>query len=88
MAPAEPTTSGNGSKSYAILKLTCDGSNWIMWKSQTLLTLVASCGVMCHIEDTAPAPATIPLIPTNWSLKVDEEEQLEKAEKSHDDYDQ
>jgi len=70
------------------LKLACDGSNWITWKSQTLVMLEASCGVMHHIEGTAQALPVIPISPSNCPLTANEEEQLETAEKCHDDYDQ
>ena len=62
MAPAEPISSTNGSK-CSISKLACNGSNWITCKSQTLMTLAASCGVMQHIKGTAWAPPTIPTFP-------------------------
>ena len=59
-----------------------------MWKSQKLVTLAASCRVMCHIDGTAQAPPPVPVFPSNCPLTDDEEEQLEKAEKHHDNYDQ
>ena len=84
MGPAEPTTSASRFQSYAVSKLTRDGSNWIMWKSQTLATLVASHGVICHIDSTAQAPPPVSVFPSNCPLTDDEEEWLEKAEKHHD----
>ena len=51
--PTEPTSSTNRLKSYSIVKLMCNGSNWITWKSQMLMTLAASHEVMHHIEGTA-----------------------------------
>ena len=88
MAPTEPTSSTNRLKYYSVAKLAHDSSNWITWKSQMLMTLAASCGVMCHIEGTAQVPPAIPIFPTGHALTEAEEEWLETAKKCHDEYDQ
>ena len=88
MGPSEPTLPGSATKLYVIPKLTWDGSNWITWKTQTLMTLKASCGVMQHIEGSAREPPMIPTFPTNHSLMQDEDEHLERAEKRWDEHHQ
>jgi len=88
MGPGKPMSSTTATKSYMIPKLAKDGSNWITWKSQMLATLVASCGVMRHIEGTARQPTAIPTYPTTCSLTTDEEDCLEQAERCWDDYHQ
>ena len=88
MGPGEPMSSTTAMKSYMIPKLAKDGSNWITWKSQTLATLAASHGVMCHIESTARQPTAIPTYTTTHSLTADKEDRLEQAERCWDDYHQ
>jgi len=86
MGPGDPATSTATSKSNAVPKLAQDGSNWIMWKSQTLAMLAVGRGVTCHIEGTARQPPQIPTFPTNCQLMSKEEDCLKKAENSWDDY--
>ena len=88
MGPGEPMSSTTAMKSNTIPKLAKDGSNWITWKSQMLATLVASHGVMRHIEGTARQTTAIPTYPTTCSLTTDEEDHLEQAERPWDDYHQ
>jgi len=88
MAPTEPTPFTNGLQSYSVSKLAHDGFNWITWKSQALVTLAASHRVMQHIEGTDQPLPTILIFPSNNLFTADEEEQLETAEKCHDNYDQ
>ena len=88
MGPSNPTTSITAGKSYAIPKPVWDGSNWIMWKSQTLAALAVGQGVTCHIKGTSREPPKIPTFPPNHPLMEDEEDCLKKAEKHWDDYHQ
>ena len=81
MGPGEPKLPGSATKLYVIPKLAQDGSNWITWKTQMLVTLAASCGVMQHIEGSAREPPMIPTFPISHSLVQDEDECLERAEK-------
>ena len=78
--------SSNTSKGYAFPKLTHDGSNWVTWKSRTLVILALTRGVMWHFKGTSHAPAPLPTDPANHHYTESEEEELERKEKHWDDY--
>ena len=53
MGPDDPTLTGSTSKSYVILKLVWDGSDWITWKTQTLTPVAAShepCAILLQVS--------------------------------------
>jgi hypothetical protein len=88
MGPAEPTIPSSNSKSFTVLKLARDGTNWVTWKSQTLAMLASTRGVKRHLEGTARIPPLIPTYPDGHTLTDKEEEDLDALEKRWDDYNQ
>ena len=56
MGPEESTSSSTKVKAYSIPKLAADGSNWITWKQQTLLSLMLNKGVQKYLDGTARVP--------------------------------
>ena len=89
MGPDDSTSSSAGKiKGYSIPQLQADGMNWIMWKQQTLSSLMSNKGVQRHIEGTARTPPAIPMYPTTRTLSDDELEELEKIEEKWDTYNQ
>ena len=89
MGPDDSTSGSAGKiKSYSIPWLQADGMNWIMWKQQTLSSLMFNKGVQQHIKGTACTPPAIPTYPTIHTLLDDELEELEKIEEKWDTYNQ
>ena len=89
MGPDDSTSSSAGKiKSYSIPRLQANGTNWIMWKQQTLNSLMSNKGVQRHIEGTARTPPAIPMYPPTHTLSDDELEELGKIEEKWDTYNQ
>ena len=80
MGPKDSTSSSMKVKSHSIPRLATDRSNWIIWKQQTLNSLVSSKGVHRHIEGTVHAPLAIPMYSNSHILDEDELEELENIE--------
>jgi hypothetical protein len=75
-------------KSFVVPKLARDGTNWVIWKSQTLATLATTRGAKWHLDGTVRIPPPIPTYPDGHVLTDKEEEDLEALEKRWDDYHQ
>jgi hypothetical protein len=88
MGPAEPVMPTSTPKSFAIPKLSQDGSNWVTWKSQTLATLTLTRGAQRHLDGTARIPPAIPTYPDGHTLTDEEEEKLDNLERHWNDYNQ
>ena len=70
--PNDSTSSSAGKiKSYSIPQLQADGTNWIMWKQQTLNSLMSNKGVQWDIEGMARTPPAIPTYPPTHTLSDD-----------------
>ena len=87
-----PTTNTNSSvsasKGYQVSRLATDGSNWAIWKRQTLTTLSAHKGVKRHIEGLAREPPAILIYPGTASLTGAQSKELTELELRWDEYNQ
>lgn len=81
MGPKEPVMPPASSKSDSVPMLACDSTNWIIWKSQTIATSLATCGAKQHLDGTAQVPPPIPTYPNGHVLTEKEEDQLDELEK-------
>jgi hypothetical protein len=83
MGPTEPST-----KSFIVPKLDCDGSNWIIWKDQTLMVLNAGRGLKWHLEGTVRKPPLPLTFRVGHTLTKDELAEVEATEQKQDEYNQ
>jgi hypothetical protein len=75
-------------KGLTIPRLASDGTNWITWKQQTLMTLLSNKGVQRHIEGTIRQPKPVPTFPSGHVLTDQELESLEALEEKWDVFNQ
>ena len=88
MGLEDSTSTSIKEKSYSIPRLTANGSNWIIWKQQTLSSLISNKVVQRHLEGTVCLPPAIPEYPDGQTLLTDEVDELEKIEEKWDIYNQ
>ena len=88
MGPEDSTSTSIKGKSYLILRLAANGSNWVTWKQQTLSSLMSNKGIQRHIEGMACLPPAIPEHPNGHTLLEDEADKLEIIEEEWDIYNQ
>jgi hypothetical protein len=82
------TDSVSSSKNFQVPMLAADGSNWIIWKRQTLTTLSAHKGVKRHIDGNARRPANLPKYPSGHTLTKIKNEEYDELERRWDEYNQ
>ena len=62
MSPASTTNSTThvtSSSIYPVPKLNKDRLNWLLWKSQTMMTILAK-WLLCHLQGWVTAPVSLP----------------------------
>ena len=89
MGPANDiNSSASPSKGYQVSGLAANGSNWVIWKRETLTTLSTHKGVKTHIEGLARMPPVIPKFLELHILTSEELKKVNELELLWDEYDQ